>query len=124
MDNISEDKTSGRTDGSAFFIFSPRNADEFRRPFPLDSIQPYRIIETITLNGMDYENFATDMLVEREYLEPFEGLCCTGAVYECVLVCRQGNNRTGILVIPDSGGYIKCAAYYDDREVSEDEVQV
>ena len=124
MGIITEDKTPSRTDGGAFFVFSPRNADDFNQPFPLDKIQPYRIIGCIALNGMDYENFVTDMLVEREYLEPFEELCRTGAVYECVLVCRQGNNRTGILVIPDSGGYIKCAACYDYREVSEDEVQV
>ena len=53
-------------------------------------------------------------LVQNDgYLEPFEELCHTGAVYECVLVCRQGNNRTGILVIPDSGGFIKCAARYE-----------
>ena len=124
MDNRTEDTTPSRADGSAFFVFSPRNADEFNQPFPLDRIQPYRIIGRVALNGMDYENFATDMLVEREYLEPFEELCRTGAVYECVLVCQQGNNKTGILVIPDSGGYIKCAACYDNREVNEDEVQV
>ena len=113
MDNTTENKASSRVAGSAFFLFSPRNADEFNQPFPLDHIQPYRIIGHIKLSGMDYENFVTDMVVEREYLEPFEELCHTGAVYECVLVCRQGNNRTGILVIPDSGGFIKCAARYE-----------
>ena len=122
MDSITEDKTPSRTDGSAFFVFSPRCADDFNQPFPLDRIQPYRIIGRIALNGMNYENFATDMLVEREYLEPFEELCSTGAVYECVLVIRQGNKRTGILVIPDSGGYIKCAAHYDDQESDNEEI--
>ena len=76
MGIITEDKTPSRNDGGAFFVFSPRNADDFNQPFPLDKIQPYRIIGCIALNGMDY------------------------------------------------GGYIKCAACYDYREVSEDEVQV
>ena len=114
MEIFMGDKTPSKTDGSAFFVFSPRNADEFNQPFPLDQIQPYRIIGRITLGGMDYENFVTDMLVEREYLEPFEESCHTGPVFECVLVCRQGSKRTGVLVIPDSGGYIKCAAYYEE----------
>ena len=114
MDNITEDRTPSRTDGSAFFVFSPRKEDELNQPFPLEQMQPYRIIGRITLNGMDYENFVTDMLVEREYLEPFEELCHTGAVYECVLVCQQWYEKQGILVIPDSGGYIKCAAYYEE----------
>ena len=64
MDNITEDRTPSRTDGSAFFVFSPRNEDELNQPFPLEQMQPYRIIGRITLNGMDYENFVTDMLVE------------------------------------------------------------
>ena len=118
MDNFTGDKTPSKSDGSAFFVFSPRNADEFNQPFPLDRIQPYRIVGRITLSGMDYENFVTDMLVERKYLEPFEESCRTGPVFECVLVRRQGNTRTGVLVIPDSGGYIKCAAaYYAGQEV-------
>jgi hypothetical protein len=100
-------------DGKAYFVFTPRNGEVFQQPHLIGHEKPYRIVGNIALSSIDYENFETDMLVEREYLEPFEELCHTGAVYECVLVCRQGNNRTGILVIPDSGGFIKCAARYE-----------
>ena len=103
----------GSIDGKAFFVFSPRNAEEFDRPFPLDWIKPYRIVGRIGLSGIDYENFVTDMLVEREYLEPYEKECHTESVYDCVLVFEKGYENQGVLVIPDSGGFIKCAARYE-----------
>ena len=122
MNKTLEIVPTNKVDGQASFIFTPRNTDALTQPIPLEKMQPYRIVDRIVLNRLDFENFATDMLVEREYLEPFEDLCHTGPVYECVLVCRQGNKREGILVIPDSGGYIKCAARYDDQESDNGEI--
>lgn len=109
------DVPAGVVDGSAFFVFSPRNAEELSRPFPLERLRPFRIVARVTLSGLDYENFAADMLVERAYLEAYEDACRIGDVYACVLVRRRGKGR-GILVVPDSGGYTRCAAIYDPPE--------
>lgn len=100
-------------DGKAYFIFTPRNGEEFQQPHLIDHEKPYRIVGNIALSSIDYENFETDMLVERKYLEPYEECCRTGEIYACVLVHKKADDQHGFLVIPDSGGYIQCAAWYD-----------
>ena len=99
-------------DGKAYFVFTPRNGEVFQQPHLIDHEKPYRIVGNIALSSIDYENFETDMLVEHEYLEPYEECCRTGETYACVLVHKKTDDQHGFLVIPDSGGYIKCAAWY------------
>lgn len=96
-------------DGKAYFIFTPRNGEEFQQPHLIDHEKPYRIVGNIALSSIDYENVETDMLVERKYLEPYEECCRTGEIYACVLVHKKADDQHGFLVIPDSGGYIQCA---------------
>ncbi len=99
-------------DKRAYFVFSPRRAEELKEPHLLEREHPFRVAGQIALDGIDYENLLADLRVEREYLEPFEDVCHTGDVYACVLVCRQGYRREGLLIVPGTGGFIRCAAFY------------
>lgn len=72
----------------------------------------YEIVKTVQLNRMEYENFATDMLVDREFLAEAAGITgtSTGQPARCILV-RKRFSKKGILVIP-RGAYVRLAALY------------
>lgn len=91
--------------GKAYFVKHPRTADDLRRPHLLDEEQTFVI---------DYENFVTDMAVERSFLEGSAGSCAgedDGALH-CLLVRERGKTG-GVLVVPEAGGYVLLAAYVE-----------
>ena len=92
----------------ADFVYSPRTAEELLRPHDLNGEKPYQIIQTVSLSAMSYENFITDMLADRQFLEDNADLCSEGEVWRCILVKQRGQ-LGGILVVPD-GCYVKYAA--------------
>ena len=93
----------------ADFVYSPRTAEELLRPHDLNSEKPYQIVRTVSLSAMSYENFITDMLADRQFLEDHADLCSEGEVWRCILV-RQRGQSGGVLVVPD-GCYVKFAAF-------------
>lgn len=93
----------------ADFVYSPRTAEELLRPHNLNSEKPYQIVHTVSLSAMSYENFITDMLADRKFLEDYADLCGEGEVRRYILV-RQRGQSGGILVVPD-GCYVKYAAF-------------
>lgn len=94
---------------TAFFVYSPRIAEDLLRPHTLESEKPFEIVRTVTLSAMSYENFITDMLADRQFLEDHADFCGEGEVWRCVLVKQRGKSD-GVLVIPD-GCYVKYAAF-------------
>ena len=92
----------------ADFVYSPRTAEELLRPHDLNSEKPYQIVHTVSLSDMSYENFITDMLADRQFLEDYADLCREGEVCRCILVKQRGQSG-GVLVVPD-GCYVKYAA--------------
>ena len=60
---------------------------------------------------IDYENFATDMTVERQFIEDNAALCEDGDIKKCLFVYMRGGH-SGIMVVPDSNDhdYVGCAA--------------
>ena len=64
---------------------------------------------------IDYENFITDMTVDRQYLEDNAHLCSKGDVYKCLLIRRE-NKLDGVLVIPLDKAWVGWAAYYRAKE--------
>lgn len=96
----------------AVFIWRPRTEEEMKTTSAMGALLEYEIVKTVRLGRMDYENFATDMLVDREFLEEAAGIAGTSPDQpaRCVLVCRR-NSKTGILVIPN-GAYVRLAAPY------------
>ena len=92
----------------ADFVYSPRTAEELLRPHDLNSEKPFQIVHTVSLSAMSYENFITDMLADRQFLEDYADLCSEGEIWRCILVKQRGQSD-GVLVVPD-GCYVKYAA--------------
>lgn len=95
----------------AYFVHQPRRIEDLYGPRPLEAYTPYRVIGTVELSQMAYENFITDLLADRAFLENAAALCRTGPpVWDCVLV-RQRRGSGGVLVVPD-GPFVEWAALW------------
>ena len=78
----------------------------------MGALLEYEIVKTVRLGWMEYENFAADMLIDREFLEEAAEITGTspGLPARCVLV-RKRFSKKEILVIP-RGAYVRLAALY------------
>ena len=95
--------------GYAFFVKRPRTIQDLTRAHPVGAERPFETVKTVTLAGIDYENFITDMAADRQFLEDNAGLCSgDGPAVRCILVKRSGAG-SGILVVPDKA-WIDIAA--------------
>lgn len=70
-----------------------------------------KIVKTVYLSAIDYENFIFDMLADRDFIEDSHTLCSQGEIWTCIFVCRK-KSREGILVIPQNRCYVGWAAFY------------
>ena len=104
----------------AFFFVCSRTIEDLMQPHLLAHEREYRIVKTIELGKIDYENFVTDMLADRQFIEDNAGLCSRGEVWQCLLI-RQKGCTDGILVVPEGGCYVGWAALVNDIEQSLDE---
>lgn len=95
--------------GTAFFVEKPRVLSDLKEPHPTDREIPFEVVKTIALGKIAYENFHTDMVADRQFLEDFSHLCSMGNVWKCLFVHQRGQ-VDGILVMPD-GCYVGWAAY-------------
>ncbi len=103
--------------GYAYFIARPRTVDDLLQPHPIEKERPYEIVKTINLAGIDYENFITDMVADRQFLEDNAGLCSkTESVIRCLLVRRRKTGE-GILVVPDEAWVDLAAVLPKKNEV-------
>lgn len=98
--------------GFAYFVHFPARLEDLRRPFPYGDQVPYSVAATVTLAGIDYENFVTDLRVDRRFLEANAHHCRIDrdGVRHCLLVRRRGRSD-GVLVLAGKGGYVLWAAY-------------
>ncbi len=101
---------------TAFFVRTPRTIRDLRKPHLPQTERPYEVVHTVQLDALDYENFTEDLLVDRQFIEDFGGLCSEGDIFRCLLVCQLCKNE-GILVMPELDAYVKWAAYirWEDR---------
>ena len=100
--------------GFAFFVRLPRTLDDLKVLHPLNHERAYEVAAAVTLEAIDYENFITDMLVDRQFIEAHAEKCCRGETWACILV-QQTGRKDGILVMPEDGCYVGWAAYVVDR---------
>ena len=101
--------------GTAYFVDFPRIASDLKVLHALDQEKPFTIVKTMSLSALSYENFCTDMLADRQFLEDYADLCEEGEIWKCLFIHKLGS-KDGILVIPDDC-YVKWAAYLPtDRE--------
>ena len=92
---------------TAYFIRRPRRIEELRAE-ENGQRRPYRIVKTLRLGGMDYENFVTDLLADRAFLENVPGCGEVGPLVRCLCVTCRG--RDSVLVLPDGTGHVALAA--------------
>ena len=97
----------------AFFVERPRTIGDLMQPHLYKHEREYQIVKTIELGKMDYENFITDMIADRLFIEENAALCAQGGVWRCLLVQQRGRTD-GVLVVPVDGCYVGWAAYYAD----------
>ena len=97
--------------GYAFFVESPRIIEDLLAPRPIEQETQYEIVKTVKLAKTDYENFITDMIADRQFIEENAALCAQGGAWRCLLVQQRGRTD-GVLVVPVDGCYVGWAAYY------------
>ena len=95
----------------AYFVERPRTIEDLLQPHLFEKEQEYRIVKTIELGKMDYENFITDMLADRQFIEDSAALCSQGEVWKCLLI-RQRGCREGVLVMPENECFAGWAARF------------
>ena len=96
---------------SAFFVEYPRMIEDLTVPHPIEQEQRFEIVKSIKLAKIDYENFITDMVADRQFIEDNASLCARGEIWRCLLVQQRGCTD-GVLVLPTDGCYVGWAAYY------------
>ena len=62
----------------AYFVHQPRRIEDLYGPRPLEAYTPYRVIGTVELSQMAYENFITDLLAERDRRSGTACWCVSG----------------------------------------------
>ena len=96
--------------GYAYFVERPRRIEDLMVPHPIEKERPFRIVAEIQLPAIDYENFITDMLADRQFIEDYGRRCKKGEIWDCLLVRRRGQ-PDGVLVMPEDGCFVGWAAY-------------
>lgn len=97
--------------GYAFFVRHPRTIADLMQPHLLKQERPYQIVKPVILGKLDYENFTTDMLADRQFIEAAASLCSRSEMWRCLLI-RQRSQSNGVLVLPENGCHVGWAAYY------------
>ena len=97
--------------GYAYFVESPRIIEDLKAPHPIERELWYEIVKTVKLAKIDYENFITDMIADRQFIEDNASLCSQGEPWRCILVQQHGR-LDGVLVMPEDNCYVGWAAYY------------
>ena len=91
----------------AYFFFEPRRIDDLTQSNPKGNWLEYRIVKTICLSRIEFENFSTDLLADRQFIEDNIGFCQEKG--DCLLVTdRQRSSE--LLIIPWRGCFVKYAA--------------
>ncbi len=98
--------------GYAYFVERPRVLEDLMKPHALEQEHPFEVVKIVKLRAIDYENFVTDMVADRQFIEESADLCSDGEVWKCLLVQKRSCNN-GILVMPVDGCYVGYAAYMD-----------
>ena len=94
--------------GQAVFVKRPRRLGELTEQFAVKELRFFEVAAEIVLKSIDYTNFVTDMLADRQFIEDKAELCHMGAVWKCLLVCSPG--MQGVLVMPERGCFVGWAA--------------
>ena len=89
------------------FVKHPRTIGDLLHPIAEN--RRFKIAEVVVLQAIDYDNFITDMLVDRPFLNSNLFGCIDGDTWYCVFVTQSGA-KDGVLVLPE-GDHVEYAAY-------------
>lgn len=97
---------------TAYFVKLPFRLEDLRRPHYLSDRKPYIVEKTTVLAIIDYENFVTDLCVDRWFIEDNANLCRidSDGIWHCILVKRRKQSE-GVLVMSDGEDFPLWAAY-------------
>jgi hypothetical protein len=98
----------------ACFVKRPRVIGDLMSPYLIVKERQFQIVKTIKLTRIDYENFISDMLADRQFIEDHAELCGKEKTWKCLLIQQYGR-MDGVLVIPMEKRYVGWAAYYHER---------
>ena len=99
--------------GTAYFVRNPRRIEDLQALHLVEKERPFEIVKRVKLAKIDYENFITDMLADRQFIEDHAALCFKGKTWRCILVQQRGRTD-GVLVMPEGCCYVGWAAYYSE----------
>ena len=99
--------------GKAYFVKQPRVVNDLIVLHDVADEQPYEVVKEIRLQAIDFENFITDMVADRQFIEDNAALCAKGETWHCILVQQRGRTD-GVLVMPEDGCFVGWAAYYSE----------
>ena len=102
---------------TAYFVRRPCRMENLTVLHLVERERPFAVAATVKLSKIDYENFITDMLADRQFIEDHATLCAKGEVWRCILVQQRGH-ADGVLVMPEDGCFVGWAAYYQERGLS------
>lgn len=100
----------------AFFAKYPHKIEDLCSPHLIESKKIFVVEKIIELTNMEYENFITDLCVERHFIEKNASLCYIddNDVWHCLLV-KEIYRDYGVLVQSDKCIFPKYAAYYEKK---------
>lgn len=93
--------------GRAWFVFEPRRTEDLAFGCCKGKWMEYEIVKTICLSKIDYENFSTDLLADRQFIEDSIALCRNTG--DCLLVTDRKQTEE-ILVMPWHERFVRYAA--------------
>lgn len=96
--------------GKAVFVFMPRRLDEILCPTSPVKEKSYQVVQKIALKKIAYENFLSDMVVARDFLEMPGQPSIDDQILKCLLVFSPGV-KGEILVAANEKGFVQYAAY-------------
>ena len=99
--------------GIAYFVRAPHRIEDLRTPHLVEDERAYKIVKQVRLAKIDYENFITDMVADRQFIEDNANHCSKDEIWRCILVQQRGQTD-GVLVMPEDGCFVGWAAYYSE----------
>ena len=64
--------------GYAYFVAYPRIIDDLLAPHIFEAERPFVVAKIVKLAKIDYENFITDMVADRQFIEDHAAFCKMG----------------------------------------------
>ncbi len=105
---------------TAFFVEYPFRIEDLIKPHSPHQQKPYIVEKVIKLGKIDYENFITDLCVDRWFVEEYTNQLQIDedGVWHCILVMQKGKSD-GVLVMSEGEVFPKWAAYLKEAKEHE-----